>query len=110
MPYDNYPALLHEGERVLTAREAREQDRTEEFKLIDIPLREQKPPVIAGGDDTPLFKGGEGPDAGTASEGTGGLSVDISGNTFVGVNEEMADQLWEIIVRKLEREFKAAGR
>ena len=110
VPFDDYPALLHEGERVLTAREAREQDRTEEFKLIDIPLREQKPPVIAGGDDTPLFKGGEGPDAGTASEGTGGLSVDISGNTFVGVNEEMADQLWEIIVRKLEREFKAAGR
>ena len=27
MPYDNYPALLHEGERVLTASEARAQDR-----------------------------------------------------------------------------------
>ena len=27
VPYDNYAALLHEGERVLTAREAREQDR-----------------------------------------------------------------------------------
>ena len=27
MPYDGYPALLHEGERVLTAREVREQDR-----------------------------------------------------------------------------------
>ena len=27
VPYDDYPALLHEGERVLTAREAREQDR-----------------------------------------------------------------------------------
>ena len=26
VPYDNYPALLHAGERVLTAREAREQD------------------------------------------------------------------------------------
>lgn len=26
VPYDNYPALLHEGERVLTAREAREAD------------------------------------------------------------------------------------
>lgn len=26
VPYDNYPALLHQGERVLTAREAREQD------------------------------------------------------------------------------------
>lgn len=27
VPYDNFPALLHQGERVLTAREAREQDR-----------------------------------------------------------------------------------
>lgn len=26
VPYDNYPALLHQDERVLTAREAREQD------------------------------------------------------------------------------------
>lgn len=26
VPYDNYPALLHAGERVLTAREARNQD------------------------------------------------------------------------------------
>ena len=28
VPYDNYAALLHEGERVLTAREAREMDRS----------------------------------------------------------------------------------
>ena len=28
VPYDNYAALLHEGERVLTAREAREDDRS----------------------------------------------------------------------------------
>lgn len=27
VPYDNYPAMLHEGERVLTAAEARSQDR-----------------------------------------------------------------------------------
>lgn len=27
IPYDNFPAMLHEGERVLTAREAGEQDR-----------------------------------------------------------------------------------
>lgn len=26
VPYDDYPALLHEGERVLTASQAREQD------------------------------------------------------------------------------------
>jgi hypothetical protein len=28
VPYDNYPALLHEGERVLTAREARQESST----------------------------------------------------------------------------------
>ena len=27
VPYDNFPALLHQGERVLTANEARAQDR-----------------------------------------------------------------------------------
>lgn len=28
VPYDNFPALLHEGERVLTANEARAMDQT----------------------------------------------------------------------------------
>ena len=27
VPYDNYPALLHQGERVLTAQETRQADR-----------------------------------------------------------------------------------
>lgn len=111
VPFDDYPALLHEGERVLTAREAREQDREEEFKLRDAPSGTRNPPATAsGGGSSPFDKGGEGPETGTPPEGTGGMSVDISGNTFVGASEEMADQLWEIIVRKLEREFKAAGR
>lgn len=111
VPFDDYPALLHEGERVLTAREAREQDRAEEFKLRDAPSGTRNPPATAsGGGPSPFDKGGEGPETGTPPEGTGGMSVDISGNTFVGASEEMADQLWEIIVRKLEREFKAAGR
>ena len=61
VPYDGYPALLHEGERVLTASEARTRSST---------------PAI---------------------------SVTVSGNSFTGTGEEMADQLAEIIVRKLER-------
>lgn len=36
VPYDNYAALLHEGERVLTAREAREQDRSGGLPPISI--------------------------------------------------------------------------
>ena len=69
VPYDDYPALLHEGERVLTASEARAQD----------------------------------------AEQGGGVTVPITGNTFVGTSEEMADQLFEIIVRKLEQAYTAAA-
>lgn len=36
VPYDNYPALLHEGERVLTAREARVQDAGAPTIIINI--------------------------------------------------------------------------
>ena len=36
VPYDNYAALLHEGERVLTAREAREADRGGKVPSISI--------------------------------------------------------------------------
>lgn len=69
VPYDEYPALLHEGERVLTASEARAQD--------------------------------------AAQAGAAPIQSIVSGNTFVGVTEEMADQLWAIIVRNLEREARA---
>ena len=57
VPYDDYPALLHQGERVLTASQARAQD------------------------------------AGQA----GGVPVQITvtGNSFTGTPEEMADQLAE---------------
>lgn len=36
VPYDNYPALLHEGERVLTAREARAQDAARPSIVINV--------------------------------------------------------------------------
>lgn len=69
VPYDDYPALLHEGERVLTAAEARTQD--------------------AGGG--------------------GAITLTVTGNSFTGTSEEMADQLWEIIMRKLEQAYTAAA-
>lgn len=62
VPYDDYPALLHEGERVLTASEARAMD--------------------AGGGAV--------------------VQITVSGNNFVGTGEEMADQIAEILARKLE--------
>ena len=71
VPYDGYPALLHEGERVLTAAEARAQD------------------------------GGRG----SASP----ITISITGNSFTGAPEEMADQLAEILLRRLAQEAVAAA-
>lgn len=62
VPYDGYPALLHEGERVKTAAEARAED------------------------------------AGAGRS----IQIVVSGNSFSGTGEEMADQVAEVIVRKLE--------
>lgn len=70
VPYDDYPALLHRDERVLTASEARAQD------------------------------GGAGAQP---------IQLTVTGNSFMGVGEELADQLWEIIARKLEQAAVAAA-
>jgi tape measure domain-containing protein len=64
VPYDDYPALLHAGERVLTAQEARAQD---------------------------------------AQAGRASIQINVSGNSFTGTGEEMADQLAEIIALRLEQ-------
>lgn len=69
VPYDGYPALLHEDERVLTAQEARAQD--------------------AGGQQV--------------------VRITLTGNNFVGTGEDMADQIAEILVRKLEQAAVAAA-
>lgn len=70
VPYDEYPALLHEGERVKTASEARAED-----------ARAGKP-----------------------------VQVIISGNSFNGTSEEMADQLWDIFATRLEQAAVVYGR
>ena len=69
VPYDEYPALLHEGERVLTASEARAQDAV------------QAAPI----------------------------QITITGNSFTGTPEEMADALAEILVRKITQVGIAAA-
>lgn len=71
VPYDEYPALLHEGERVLTASQARAQD------------------------------------AGQA--GALPIQITITGNSFTGTPEEMADQLAEILARKIIQAVTAAA-
>ncbi len=71
VPYDDYPALLHEGERVLTASQARAQD------------------------------GGQG--------GLPPIQLTITGNSFTGAPEEMADKLAEILARKITQAVTAAA-
>ena len=71
VPYDDYPALLHEGERVLTAAQARAQD------------------------------------AGQA--GAAPIQIIVTGNSFTGTPEEMADQLAEILARKIAQANTAAA-
>lgn len=70
VPYDEYPALLHADERVLTAEQARAQD---------------------------------------AQNGAPPLQLTVTGNSFVGTGEELADQVAEIIVRKLAQAAVAAA-
>lgn len=69
VPYDEYPALLHEGERVLTAAQARAQD--------------------------------------AGQWGGPPVQLTVTGNSFVGTSEEMAEQMWAVIVRRLEQEAVA---
>lgn len=63
VPYDNFPALLHKDERVLTASDARMQD--------------------AGG--RPI------------------IYINVTGNSFSGGTEEMAEEMMEIVAGKLEQ-------
>ncbi len=63
VPYDNFPILAHQGERLLTAGEAREQD--------------------------------------AAAADGGGIKITVTGNSFQGTGEEMADQLAGLLLERL---------
>ncbi len=70
VPWDGYPALLHEGERVLTASQARAQD---------------------------------------AGQAAAPISITITGNSFTGAPEELADQLAQLLASRLEQAAAAAA-
>lgn len=48
VPYDDFPALLHEGERVLTAQEARAQDRAAEITRAEPAVTTWAEDILAG--------------------------------------------------------------
>lgn len=70
VPYDNFPALLHEGERVQTAAQARSADQ----------------------------KGG-----------AASIQITISGNSFTGAGEDMAEQVAQVLAQRLEQAQIAAA-
>ena len=146
VPFDGYPALLHEGERVLTKSEAEHALAEDgprlgadaEGSLLDAltsdrgdiydagrwgrrPLHDtgEYPPLRwAVGGPRSAGSGGESQDAAPGGGGAqrpgdaaaGGLHIAITGNDFVGTGEEMADQIMEVLIRKLEQAYTAAGR
>ena len=189
VPYDGYPALLHEGERVLTKSEAEHalaedgprlgaDPEAESSSLLTFPppltkeaqsgsaapdTQEARYPALGeslgprneaghtlaedgprlGADPEaesssrltfppPLAKevqpGSAAPDTAeerypplrmssmpperppAAGGDGGGIHVTITGNDFVGTGEEMADQIAEVLVRKIEQAYTAAGR
>lgn len=105
VPYDNYPAYLHEGERVLTAAQAREMDRDLEGES-GAPVRSSyaalfsdAPGGSAGGVSAPAAAGSPQPIH---------LTVTVSGNTFgAGLDEEaVAEAIADTAVRKILAGFQ----
>lgn len=95
VPYDGYPAILHEGERVLTAAQAREQDRAESLPsyvgLMASAAREPAPAAPGG-------------NAGTS------ISITVTGNTFgAGLDEAaVAEAIADTAVRKILAGFQGS--
>lgn len=81
VPYDEFPALLHQGERVLTAAEARTMDRDE----------------LPGGDSRPL------------RQDRGGVTVTVTGNEFIVRQNSDVDSIAETLARKLRSAIVRGG-
>lgn len=107
VPYDGYPAILHEDERVLTAQEARQADRerTEEalgyaYGLERVP-RDGYPAVLH--EDERVLTAQEARQTGRG-DGAPAVQVTVTGNTFYGSDEAMEER----VARKVGREVQRA--
>ena len=89
VPYDNYPALLHAGERVLTAREARNQDRDWGGLLRDWGTRAV-------------------PDAERQRETAPAVYVTVSNNSFGG--NMTAEEVAEVIADRMMLKYQGGNR
>lgn len=137
-PYDNFPALLHQGERILSPEEALKldlgvlpfqasdswdprgitADRTLERSAVPIEeailgSRENTIERISWGEESGMrqsgaFAGGGSAAGGTSSAG-GGISVTVTGNEFHVRQDSDIDDIAEAIVRKLQLAWLRAG-
>ena len=108
VPYDNYLTYLHEGERVLTAAQAREMDRKQEADPLAVgmervPRDHYAAYLYEGAQEPPLTQVRE-------TERGGGPSIHITvyGNTFgAGLDEAaVAEAIADTAVRKIMAGFQ----
>ena len=105
VPYNDFPALLHEGERVLTAQEARAQDRAAEITRAEPAVTTWAEDILAGARASAgRLDVTSGPAAADqhSAEPTRVFNFDFSGSTFGdGLSaEEIAQRLADAIELK----------
>lgn len=105
VPYNDFPALLHEGERVLTAQEARAQDRAAEITRAEPAVTTWAEDILAGARaSVGRLDVTSGPAAADqhSAEPTRVFNFDFSGSTFgEGLSaEEIAQRLADAIELK----------
>lgn len=94
VPYDDYPALLHEGERVLTASQAREQDREPYAGYLSLLHEGERAPAARDSQEQ-------------GRSGAPVINVTVSGNTFGAGMDEAA--VAQAIANELRLQFEAGG-
>ena len=110
VPYNNFPALLHEGERVLTARETRLLDRFgglpglgELFSnkhasgLTSVPY-DNYPALLHQGERVLTAQ-----ETRQADRASGGIQVTITGNQFSVRSEQDVEEITKRLVEKMQQ-------
>lgn len=125
VPYDEFPALLHQGERVLTAAEARTMDRIPPFPGLEAPEADKGQPLggwAAGsfalslnavpydGFPAPLRQGERmRPPAESREGGDTRVTVQVDSIVVQGGDADAADEIAETLARKLRAAMLRGG-
>ena len=102
VPYDNYPAMLHQGEKVLTRNQADQYDRTMSTRGVQL-TKSVQPLEREDGSKTPTGDIGISQD--TPKESKGGTTVNIEklADTVVIEKEADVDKVVEDMVKKFRK-------